>query len=238
MCAFKDELRAMGQSGEDATEITAMAPHGVMGPYPDEGSSYTTRRERGKAWFKKLKSPKGICLAVTVSAILVVVAAYLLAKISVGALYIQSCQVDPFIPIYLVVSGSLLLMVIIIITILVLVKLKDEEVNDNGVSSVHLTAFVYFFIHLVLQLAGSVCVIRTRNEMKKIAETTQMTNTTTVVASALCDQTLITFSFGVVLFELVISCLMFILVILSIAEVIYLVCCQVSPVTKPATNNR
>ncbi|XP_059174043.1 uncharacterized protein LOC131954407 isoform X2 [Physella acuta] len=183
----------------------------------------TTNRERGKAWFKKLKSPKGLCFLSVASAVLLIVAAYLLSKVVFGILYIESCDADHFIPIYLVISGALPLIVIALIILLIYLKYKQDN-SDEGVSSVHLTAFVYFFIHLVLQLAGSVCVIRTRNHLNS-------------KGSVDCDETLVTFSFGVVIFELVISCLMFIIAVLSICELVYLECCQTQDPNRDRTTS-
>ena len=75
---------------------------------------------------------------------------------------------------------------------------------------------------------GSVCVIRTRNDVIERSEVKHMTSLTPMT-SLTCDLSLVQFAFGVVMFELVLSGLVLLAVILVLAEVIYLVCCSHSP---------
>ncbi|XP_005097654.2 transmembrane protein 272 [Aplysia californica] len=210
---------------EEPTEMTAMTDPEVTS---SDGVAVTgtTARDHRKAFFKRyFRSPVGkYVLAIFIIGTLAIFA-YLFSKIVMGAMYLNSCPVDRFVPIYLVVSSSLLIICIVILLI-VFFKCRREE-SDESVSSHHLIALVYFFLHLVLQLAGSVCVIRTRNDLLEMTEVEKLD------PSSACDKTLIEFAFGIVIFELVLSGLVLIAVLLILAEIIYLVCCSPSPEKQP-----
>ncbi|RUS82528.1 hypothetical protein EGW08_009700 [Elysia chlorotica] len=104
---------------------------------------------------------------------------------SPGSLHFGACDLDPFVPVYMVSSGALFLA---FLAALVLVCLRcrhqGEDEGDDRVSPLHLLVLFYFFIHIVLQLAGSVCVIRARNDLQEIrrSELASSVTETSVVA--------------------------------------------------------
>ncbi|RUS82525.1 hypothetical protein EGW08_009697 [Elysia chlorotica] len=70
------------------------------------------------------------------------------------SLHFGACDLDPFVPVYMVSSGALFLA---FLAALVLVCLRcrhqGEDEGDDRVSPLHLLVLFYFFIHIVLQLA-------------------------------------------------------------------------------------
>ncbi|BFZ20627.1 hypothetical protein BsWGS_23666 [Bradybaena similaris] len=224
------------ESGEEPTEMTSMTTGeaGVSSSdesviVPLDGTDGSAPAVRRKSLLKLyFKSPQGRCIFAVVLATLAVLTAYVVSKLIMGLMFINACQMDPFIPIYLVVSAALFITFVIIL-IIIIVKCRREE-NDDRVSPAHLVTFVYFFIHLVLQLAGSVCVIRTRNLFMEATPDDQILDT------ARCDELLLTYSFGVVIFELILSGLLFIFAVISLVEVIYIECCQVKKQKKTNAN--
>ncbi|GFN88225.1 hypothetical protein PoB_001473100 [Plakobranchus ocellatus] len=162
-------------SDEESTEMSAMAPE--TRSVTSESSSigeFTAADERQISWNYStrglrqfVKSPKGMVITAVVVTIIVVFLTLKLAKIVTGAIHIGSCSLDPFVPIYLVSSGILFL-IFLVILILVCVKCRHQGFSegDDRVSPLHLLVLFYFFIHIVLQLAGSVCVIRAREDLQ------------------------------------------------------------------------
>ncbi|CAG5115318.1 unnamed protein product, partial [Candidula unifasciata] len=213
--------------GEEPTEMTSMTSGeaGVSSSeesvaVPLNGTESSPAAVQRKSLVKSyLKSPQGRCVFAVVFGTLAVLSAYVVSKLIMGLMFINACHMDPFIPIYLVTSAALFITFVIIL-IIIIVRCRREE-NDDRVSPAHLVTFVYFFIHLVLQLAGSVCVIRTRNLFMEAMPEDQ------ILRTAQCDELLLTYSFGVVIFELILSCLLFIFAVISLVEVIYIECCQV-----------
>ncbi|KAH9502761.1 hypothetical protein Btru_069716 [Bulinus truncatus] len=202
---------------EEATEMTAMTSSPTEGDetVQENNNLFTSSTERGKAYFKKMKSPKLICFSRAVAVFLL---AYAMTKIIMGSTYLDSCPADSFIPIYLIISGCLLFVIVIIMFIITFVRTKKKN-NDTLNSTVYLIAFVYFFIHLVLHLAGSVCVIIKENHIKDL----RFYNVTG--DSVACGEILMDFSLGVVIFELIVIGIVFIIVALFISEAIREVCC-------------
>jgi len=229
VCDVDGEMPSLQNNSEEPTEMTAMTDSSMTSS-PETAVVMTSSTQNRKAFFKKyFKSPVGKFVLALLVVLSLAVFAYLFAKVIMGALYISSCPMDPFVPIYLIVSSSVL--IVFIVTFLV-VFLKCRRVNndDDSVSSHHLIALVYFFLHLVLQLAGSVCVIRTRSDVMERSEVKVDVMTSLTPVSALtCDLSLVQFAFGVVMFELVLSGLVLLAVFLVLAEAIYLVCCSQSP---------
>ncbi|KAI8741934.1 transmembrane protein 272 [Biomphalaria glabrata] len=217
MCALKDELRVGSEGGDEVNEMTAMTPSPTDGEEVtlENNNLFTSSTERGKAYFRRMKSPKLLCLSGVLSLFLL---AYTLAKIIMGSSYLDYCPADPFIPIYLIISGCLTFIIIFIIYVIVYVRTKKKD-NDTLTSTVYLVAFVYLFIHIVLHLAGSVCVIVKEKHIKDL----RLSNVTG--ESVTCSETLIDFSLGLVIFELVVIGVIFIITGLFIAEAIREVCC-------------
>uniref|UniRef100_A0A0B7A5I2 MARVEL domain-containing protein n=1 Tax=Arion vulgaris TaxID=1028688 RepID=A0A0B7A5I2_9EUPU len=222
------------ESGDEPTEVTAMTS-GESGVSSDDSvdvpldtTNSRISTQHTKTLLKQyLRSPRGKCVFVVVVLTLLLLASYIMSKFVMGLMFMGSCHLEPFVPIYLVTSAALLVTFLILLVVII-IKCRREE-GDDRVSPVHLVAFVYFFIHLVLQLAGSVCVIKTRNLLIDIDQ--DDTNET-----ATCHDMLLTYSFGVVIFELILSGLLFIFAIISLCEVIYIECCQKPERSKPSSN--
>ncbi|BFZ05984.1 hypothetical protein BsWGS_09023 [Bradybaena similaris] len=136
---------------------------------------------------------------------------YVLSKLVVGSMYVDACPLESFIPLYLIVSATLFIIFVIVIAIVIVCQLDE---NDDRVSPVHLIAFLYFFIHLVLQLTGSVCIVRTRH----IINNSPFDDSLSGLAD--CDSNLMTYSVGAAIFELGLSGLFVCFAVFSLCEVV------------------
>ncbi|GFS09555.1 hypothetical protein ElyMa_004785600 [Elysia marginata] len=162
---------------EEPTEMTAMTvdsrastPDCREPSVADLAADDTrTSWDHSSAFVKRfVKTPKGMGIAAVVVIVVLIFIVLILAKIVTGSMHIGSCDLDPFVPIYMASSGALFL---VFLAALLLVCLKcrhqGEDEGDDRVSPLHLLVLFYFFIHIVLQLAGSVCVIRARNDLQE-----------------------------------------------------------------------